>query len=143
MLIYLALATAGHALQDNPLPAVLPAVQGLLLLCATVYLLLWWFSMPGRLPQTLFSLLASASLLGLLGLLLQAAMPANAQAANPLLVSVWLLLFAWSFVVDAHIFRHALDVSFSIGMLIAVLLFAAHQTLLAAWYVSTTAVVSA
>lgn len=135
MLLYLALATVGHAQQDNPLPSVLPAAQGLLLVSVGVYLLLQLLDKLGRWQQTLFSLLASASLLGVLGLALEAGLPPDVQQTNPLLVTAWLLLFGWSFVVDAHILRHAMERSFSMGMLIAVLLFAVHQMLLSAWYV--------
>ncbi len=139
MLLYLALASIGHAQQDNPLPAVLPAAQGLLLIVIGIYLLLQLLGRSGRLQQTLFSLLASACLLGMLGLALEAMLPDDVQQANPLLVTAWLLLFGWSFVVDAHIFRHAIERSFSMGMLIAVLLFALHQMLLAAWYLPAAA----
>ena len=135
MLAYLGLATLGHAQQDNPLPALLPAIQALLLISVAVYLLLQLLRLPGRWQQTLFSLLASASLLGLLGLTLEAGLPEDVQQANPLLVTAWLMLFGWSFIVDAHIIRHAIERSFSMGMLIAVLLFALHQMLLSAWYV--------
>jgi len=139
MMLYLALASLGHAQQDNPLPAVLPAAQGLLLIVVGVYLLLHLLGLSGRVLQTLFSLLASACLLGMLGLALEAVLPDDVQQANPLLVTAWLLLFGWSFVVDAHIFRHAIERSFSMGMLIAVLLFALHQMLLAAWYLPAAA----
>ena len=134
MLLYLALATLGHAQQDNPLPALLPALQGLLLLTVAVYLLLQALRLAQRLQQTLFSLFASACLLGMLGLALESSLPADVQQANPLLVTAWLLLFGWSFVVDAHIIRHAIERSFALAMLIAVSLFAIHQMLLAAWY---------
>lgn len=134
MLSYLALATLGHAQQDNPLSPLLPAAQGLLLITLGVSLLLQLLRLSERLQQTLFSLLAAACLLGMLGLALEASLPEDVQQANPLLVTAWLLLFGWSFVVDAHIFRHATGRSFSLGMLIAVLLFACHQLLLSAWY---------
>ena len=43
---------------------------------------------------------------------------------DPLTAIVFLFLLVWSFVVDAHIFRHALNVSFTAGFALATLTFA-------------------
>lgn len=43
---------------------------------------------------------------------------------DPLSTSVFLFLFFWSFVIDAHILRNALAVTFSVGFLYATLIFA-------------------
>ena len=45
---------------------------------------------------------------------------------------VLLILFGWSLVVDAHIYRHALSIKLNIGVLLAVLIFAANFVLLSA-----------
>jgi hypothetical protein len=133
--LYLVLATLGHGLTDNPLPPLLPALQSTLLLAVAVSLLLQVRGLSARTGQTLFSLYATACLLGSVGLLLQWAMPETpGPDMNPLLPIAWLALFAWGFIVDAHILRHALAQSLTVGLVIAVLLFAANQLLLFAWY---------
>jgi hypothetical protein len=40
------------------------------------------------------------------------------------MATLWLGLFVWSLVVDAHIYRSALSITMSLGMLLAVALFA-------------------
>lgn len=47
---------------------------------------------------------------------------------NPLGTLVFLFLFFWSFVIDAHILRNSLNVSFSVGFLYATLIFAVLST---------------
>ena len=37
---------------------------------------------------------------------------------------VWFATFLWSLAVDGHIYRHALSTTMSLGMLVAVLIFA-------------------
>jgi hypothetical protein len=74
-----------------------------------------------RWPQTLSALFGTSGLLSLL------ALPLSATAGSeplPVLIVASLVLFFWSFAVDAHIWRHALDTSFAAGMAVAVLLFA-------------------
>ncbi len=48
----------------------------------------------------------------------------NDQALNPIAYLAFWFLTVWSFVIDAHIFRHALAVSFTMGFLFATLAFA-------------------
>ncbi len=76
-----------------------------------------------RLVQTLTALAGTGALLGLLGLPLiwQVARTQEAGAAPTLLAVGWVLLVAWSVVVQAHIFRHALSTRFGYGLLLAVL----------------------
>lgn len=140
ILAYLGVFTLDHALQQHSLPALLPALQLLLLLTVVVYFLLRAQQQQSRYTQTLFSLLASSAVLSVIGILLQMGVPSdNPQQVHPLIAFSWLLLFGWSFVVDAHIFRHALERSLTVGMVIAVLIFASNQMLLAAWYLPTSA----
>jgi hypothetical protein len=48
--------------------------------------------------------------------------PGQAVDSVPVWISVfWLCLFFWSLVVVAHIMRHALSVSFAIGIAVSVL----------------------
>ena len=74
-----------------------------------------------RWPQTLSALFGTSGLLSLLSLPLAVTAGSEPQ---PVVVAASLVLFFWSFAVDAHIWRHALDTSFAVGMAVAVLLFA-------------------
>jgi len=81
-----------------------------------------------RLPQTLGALAGTGFLFGLLSMLILLQVdPAKPQ---PDLALLYLGLFAWSMAVDAHIYRNALSVNMSIGVLLAVLIFALNFTLL-------------
>lgn len=77
---------------------------------------------PERLQQTLLALAGTGIALGLLAyvFLLQA----DPQVDQPWLALVWFGIFGWSLAVDANIFRHALGVTMSTGVLISVLLLA-------------------
>lgn len=77
---------------------------------------------PERLAQTLAALAGSGFILGVVAHLLL--LQANPEVNQPLLGLAWFAVFIWSLVVDAHIYRHALATSMSIGMLVAVLLLA-------------------
>jgi hypothetical protein len=81
-----------------------------------------------RLPQTLAALAGTGFIFGILSLiLLSQAQPGEVQ---PNLALLYLGLFAWSLAVDAHIYRHALSVKMSVGVLLAVLIFGANFILL-------------
>ena len=77
---------------------------------------------PERLQQTLLALAGTGIALGLLAyvFLLQA----DPEVDQPWLALVWFGIFGWSLAVDANIFRHALGITMSTGVLIAVLLLA-------------------
>lgn len=78
---------------------------------------------PERLQQTLLALAFAGIVLGLLAYLLL--IQADPQAQQPFMFLVWFAIFGWSLAIDAHILRHALSVSMSTGVLLAVLLLAA------------------
>lgn len=85
-----------------------------------------------RLPQTISALAGTGFLLGLLALVLLAQVdPATPQ---PGLALAYLGLFLWSLAVDGHIYRHALSIKMSLGVLVAVLIFAANFALLEALF---------
>jgi len=89
---------------------------------AAVALLLQARKLQARLPQTVTALAGTGFLFGLLSLLILSRIePGKAQ---PDLALLYLILFGWSLVVDAHIYRHALSVKMNIGVLLAVLIFA-------------------
>lgn len=97
---------------------------------SVVALLLGLRNFQSRLPQTLFALAGTGFIFGLLSILILTRIdPGKSQ---PDLALLYLGLFAWSLVVDAHIYRHALSIRMGIGALLAVLIFAANFMLLRA-----------
>jgi hypothetical protein len=83
-----------------------------------------------RLPQTLTALAGTGFIFGLLSLLILTRIdPGKPQ---PDLALLYLGLFGWSLAVDANIYRHALSIKMGIGVLLAVLIFAANFMLLRA-----------
>lgn len=77
---------------------------------------------PARWIQTLTALFGTSGLLSLLSLPLAAS--AQSDNPDPFLTIASLVLFFWSFAIDGHIWRHALDTSFAAGLAVAVVLFA-------------------
>ncbi len=75
-----------------------------------------------RLPQTITALSGTGLIFGALSILL--VLQAQPGEAQPLLALAWVGAFIWSLVVDAHIYRRALSMNMSLGMLVAVLIFA-------------------
>ena len=95
-----------------------------------VALLLNFRNLQARLPQTITALAGTGFIFGLLSLLILARIdPGQSQ---PNLALFYLGLFGWSLAVDAHIYRHALSIKMGIGVLLAVLIFAANFMLLRA-----------
>lgn len=92
-----------------------------------VWLLLKLRGLPSRFVQTASAMLGTSLILSLLLLPLSNALYQASQqpetAASPLLALVWIFLFAWSFIVDGHVLRHALAIPLSAGVLISLALF--------------------
>lgn len=85
--------------------------------------LLRWRHFQARFAQTLGSLVAAGIVFNAITwVLLNQSDPAQPQ---PLLALAWFGVFLWSLFVDAHIYRHALAVSLSQGMLVTVMTLAA------------------
>lgn len=83
-----------------------------------------------RIPQTISALAGTGFLIGVLAIvLLRQLTPGEPQ---PSLAMAYLALFLWSLAVDAHIYRHALSVNMSLGVLVAVSIFALNFFLLRA-----------
>ncbi len=78
--------------------------------------------LSARLPQTLTTLAGTGSLFGALSIFL--AMQAQPGVAQPALALIWFGTFFWSLAVDAHIYRHAMAINMSLGVLVAVVIFA-------------------
>ena len=85
-----------------------------------------------RIPQTISALAGTGFLIGLLSImLLRQLTPGEPQ---PELAMAYLGLFLWSLAIDAHIYRHALSVNMSLGVLVAVFVFALNFFLLRATF---------
>ncbi len=83
-----------------------------------------------RLPQTLSALAGVGMIFGLLSIvLISQATPGQDQ---PTLALVWFGVFLWSLAVDAHIYREALSITMSSGVLVAVMIFACNFFLIQA-----------
>ena len=83
-----------------------------------------------RIPQTISALAGTGVMFGLLAYaLLSQAQPGQPQ---PGLATTYLALFVWSLAVDAHIYRQALSIKMSLGVLVAVLIFGANFIILKA-----------
>ena len=95
-----------------------------------VALLLKFRNFQVRLPQTLAALAGTGFIFGLLSILILTRV--DPDESQPDLALLYLGLFGWSLAVDAHIYRHALSIKMSIGVLLAVLIFAANFMLLRA-----------
>ncbi len=90
--------------------------------------LLNWRHHPERFAQTLSALAAVGIVFNLItwALLTQSEPDVN----QPALAMIWFAVFIWSLFVDANIYRHALQVSLSIGVLISVITLAVSYSLI-------------
>lgn len=121
VMLYVAASAASLAAgqtPDHPVGILLLAVLLPLVLCRIVLSLR---GRPARWEQTLTALFGSGALLSLISLPLS--LGGGPEPAAPMVVAS-LVLFIWSFAVDAHIWRHALDASYAVGLAVAVVLFA-------------------
>jgi len=107
------------------------AAKSLLSVCLQVGVLtglLYWRSHLERFAQTMGALAAAGIFFNIVSWgLLSLSDPAVNQ---PVLAIVWFAVFIWSLLVDAHIYRHALAVTFATGMLVTVLVLAASYVLI-------------
>lgn len=100
--------------------------------------MLYWRGHLERLPQSLSALavVGIAFNIMLWVLLTQS----NPDMNQPTLAMIWLGVFIWSLFVDANIYRHALSVTISTGVLIAVLLLAATYTAIEFLFLKSSAI---
>lgn len=111
------------------------AAKSLLSVCLQVGVLtglLYWRKHLERFAQTMSALAAAGIFFNILswGLLSLSDPTVN----QPILAIVWFAVFIWSLLVDAHIYRNALAVSFATGMLVTVLILAASYVLIEMWF---------
>jgi len=97
--------------------------------------LLNWRRHPERFSQTLSALAAVGIVFNLITwALLTQSDPATNQ---PTLLMVWFSVFIWSLLVDANIYRHALSVALSTGVLISVLTLAVSYMLIEMFFLGS------
>jgi hypothetical protein len=99
----------------------------ILLLAVSLPLVMSWIvlrlrNQTGRWLQTVSALFGTSAVLSMLSL--PVSLTAGAEP-SALLALILLATFFWSFAVDGHIWRHALNVTFSTGLALAAILFAA------------------
>lgn len=98
------------------------SVLALLVQVTATWALLQLRRMPNRLPQTITALAGTGFLFSLLSVLLL--LQGTPEGFPPGIALLWFCVFLWSLFVDAHIYRHALSITMSLGVLVAVLVFA-------------------
>lgn len=121
MTLYVLATTVSLSLGEGPGNPILTLVLAVFLPLILARIVLGLRGHPARWGQTVSALFGTSGLLSLLSLPMAAAAGTEPDA---LLTIVSLVVFFWSFAVDAHIWRHALGVSFAAGLAVAVILFA-------------------
>ncbi len=111
--------------EADPTPRSLIAITVQFFVIAT---LLHLKKLSSRLPQTLSALAGTGLVFGFLSIYLIS--QADPERNQLVLALVWFGVFLWSIAVDAHIYRHALSIRMNLGVLLAVLIFAANFILL-------------
>lgn len=112
--------------QINDENAAAKSILGMVMQIGTLCGLLFWRGHMERLPQSLSALAAVGIVFNMITWVLLT--QSNPDISQPTLAMMWLVVFIWSLFVDAGIYRHALSVSLSTGVLISVLLLAATYT---------------
>jgi len=87
-------------------------------------------NLKSRLAQTLSTLASVGLVFGFISIFL--IYQVDSEKNQPVLALVWFAIFLWSLAVDAHIYRHALSITMSLGALVAVMIFAVNFILIEA-----------
>lgn len=107
------------------------AAKSLLAVCVQVCVLtglLLWRGHLERFSQTMSALAAAGIFFNIVSWILLSM--SDPMVNQPILAMVWFTVFIWSLFVDAHIYRNALSIPFSMGMLVVVLILAASYVLI-------------
>lgn len=107
------------------------AAKSLLAICLQIAVLgglLYWRDHSERFAQTLSALTGVGLIFNAITWTLL--MQSDPSTNQPVLALTWFAIFIWSLFVDAHIYRNALSVTLSVGMLITVLTLAASYILI-------------
>ncbi len=97
--------------------------------------LLYWRRHPERFSQTLSALAAVGIVFNLITWVLLS--QSDPETNQPALAMVWFAVFIWSLFVDANIYRHALQVTLSIGVLISVITLAVSYSLIEMFFLGS------
>ncbi len=84
--------------------------------------LLRFRGLSARLPQTVTALAGTGLIFSIMALIL--VLQLQPDTHQPGLAFIWFGMFLWSLSVDGHIYRHAMSITMSMGVLVAVLIFA-------------------
>ena len=84
--------------------------------------------LASRINQTISALAGTGFLFGMISIALLTRI--DLGKPQPILALLYLLLFLWSLAVDANIYRHALSIKMSSGVLMAVMIFLANFVIL-------------
>ncbi len=121
VLVYVALGMLADSMLSLGTSS-LRSLMSIALQILAISLLLRLSSHLERLPQTITAAAGTGCLFGLMSIVLLAQSAGDSLPQG--IAILWLVLFIWSLVVDAHIYRSALSTTMSVGVLIAVMLFA-------------------
>ncbi|QOC22824.1 hypothetical protein IC757_01265 [Wenzhouxiangella sp. AB-CW3] len=122
MLLYLLVSGMAMTLGEAPDQAGLVLALALVLPLILARIVLTLRRLPQRWQQTVTAQFGTSALLTAISLPLTVSAGAGEPATWTALAA--LIVFIWSFAVDAHIWRHALDTTFAAGLAVAVILFA-------------------
>jgi hypothetical protein len=116
----------GQALEESDIAA--RSLLAISVQFLAIALLLRFKNLSARLPQTITTLAGTGLIFGFLSIFL--VRQADPESEQPLLALVWFSVFLWSIAVDGHIYRHALSITMSMGVLVAVMIFTVNLFLL-------------
>jgi len=123
MLLYLLVTTVAMSVGQSPEQPVLVLVLAMALPLLLTRIVLTLRQLPQRWPQTVTALFGTSAILTAISLPLAAT--GGGEGEPPLFTALAsLAVFVWSFAVDAHIWRHALNTTYAAGLAVAVVLFA-------------------
>jgi len=111
-------ATIGVADIIPGVSAMAAAMTDAVIMLVMLRLVLMTQNRAARYVQTATAIFGSGIVLGLVALPLQLALDPNAQGneISAIVSMAYLLLLIWSQLVIAHVLRHALDISFALGI---------------------------
>ena len=127
ILAYFGLATGSEVILGKPERALTWGLAAIAIMLAVVYGLLAYRRVPSRFPQTTSALAGCGALYLMIYLPLSAALisePGQASAMSSFLFLTWVVVFFWGFLIEGHIYRHALSISLPAGVLVSTLMFA-------------------
>lgn len=127
LLAYLATGAHAQSLAAPETPALPVVILNVAALVLLVLLLLYLHGFLPRAHQTISALAGTGTLFTIAGLPVLHGLlwEHSGPALQALVVAGWLALVVWSFIVTGHVLRHALSISFSMGLLYAMALLAA------------------